>query len=664
MLENKIYVSDNAQLMSEWEWEKNGQLGLDPKKLSIGSGKKAWWICSKGHKWEAVVASRSRGSGCPYCSGRFAETGVNDFETVYPDLAKEWDFQKNSVLPSQTTCHSHKKVWWICPNGHSYQATVHHRSYGDNCPYCSGQRVLAGYNDLESISPQLALEWNYERNAPLLPSEVTSKSKAKVWWKCDKGHEWQAVIYSRQNGNGCPICSNKATLAGFNDLGTCNPELSKEWNYTKNGDLLPSMVTPSSGKKVWWICSRGHEWLASIEHRANGRGCPICLTDRRSSFPEQAIFFYLSKAYINTQNRYKLKQKYELDIFIPELNIAIEYDGVFFHSSDKVAKIEKAKNAVCYGEKVLLVRIKEDKNTEKSYIERWNNYLVIITFNPEKGYKNLQSVLMQLLSVIKEKDNNVAVDINLERDRLEILELLKQSDVKDNLEYKCPAIVSEWNYTKNGNLCPSSFAWASNQSVWWICPEGHEYKAKISNRTVLNRGCPICAVRKRSESKHKRNVEKNNFQKYCYEHNKEFLLDEWDIKANGGKTPAAYSTGNGQPVWWSCKTCSHKWQASIPNRIKGTGCPQCYIRRRKEQKNSKPVSDDNSLVRWCHKNNHIELLSEWNKQRNQHPAENYTYGSHAKVWWKCNSCGNEWEAEIKARVRGNGCPICAKRKHK
>lgn len=658
----KQYVSDNAQLMGEWHWEKNNHLELDPNKLSIGSGQKAWWICSKGHKWEAVVASRSRGSGCPYCSGRFAESGVNDFETVYPDLAKEWDFQKNSDLPSKTSCHSHKKVWWICPNGHSYQATVHHRSYGDNCPYCSGQRVLAGYNDLESTNPQLALEWNYERNAPLLPSEVTTNSAAKVWWKCNRDHEWQAVVYSRQNGNGCPICSNKAVQAGFNDLATCNPELSKEWNYAKNGALLPTMVTANSGKKVWWVCSRGHEWQASVDHRTNGRGCPICLTDRRSSYPEQAIFYYLSKAYPDTCNRYKLKGKYELDIFIPEINVAIEYDGVFFHTSEKATNNEKRKNSVCYNERILLIRIKEDKNAERTYIERWNQYLIKVIFNPERDYINLQSVLMQIMSILKEKDISIPLDIELERDKIEILALLKQSDVADNVEEKCPQIAAEWNYSRNGRLLPSSFAWASNKKVWWKCPKGHEYQAKISNRTVLNRNCPICAVQKRSQSRHQRSVEKHNFQDWCYEHNGESLIEEWDIDANDGKEPNDYSTGSNQPVWWACRVCGYKWQALIPNRIKGTGCPKCNTLRRKMQKNSKPVVGDNSLTTWCSANNCADLLSEWNSPKNQYPAENYTYGSHAKVWWKCTECGNEWQAEIKARVRGNGCPACNRKK--
>ena len=92
----KRYVSDNAQLMSEWNWEKNNELNFDPITLTLGSGKKVWWKCSKGHEWLATINSRKGGIGCPYCSGRFAVKGQNDLQTVNPALAKEWNYNKNN----------------------------------------------------------------------------------------------------------------------------------------------------------------------------------------------------------------------------------------------------------------------------------------------------------------------------------------------------------------------------------------------------------------------------------------------------------------------------------------------------------------------------------------------------------------------------------------
>lgn len=100
---------------------------------------------------------------------------------------------------------------------------------------------------------------------------------------CEKGHEWQAVISSRNAGYGCPYCAGQKALSGINDLSTTNPKLASEWHPTKNGSLHPSEVMSGSNKKVWWICEKGHEWQAVINSRNAGRGCPICYKNNRKN---------------------------------------------------------------------------------------------------------------------------------------------------------------------------------------------------------------------------------------------------------------------------------------------------------------------------------------------------------------------------------------------
>ena len=129
---------------------------------------------------------------------------------------------------------------------------------------------------MNTINPDLAAQWHPTKNGDLAPTDVAGTSNKKVWWLCPKGHEWEANINSRSQGRGCPYCSGKWVLAGFNDLATINPKLSEEWNYTKNGSLQPTMVTKGSNRKVWWICPHGHEWEAVIGDRSSGRGCPVC----------------------------------------------------------------------------------------------------------------------------------------------------------------------------------------------------------------------------------------------------------------------------------------------------------------------------------------------------------------------------------------------------
>ncbi|MBP3630740.1 MAG: zinc-ribbon domain-containing protein, partial [Clostridia bacterium] len=125
-------------------------------------------------------------------------------------------------------------------------------------------------------NPTLAKEWNYEKNGNLKPEHFMPNSNKKVWWKCAKGHEWQATINSRTAGRGCPYCSGRYAIKGKNDLVTINPNLASEWNYEKNEELKPEDCTSNSGKKVWWKCIKGHEWQATINSRNKGNGCPYC----------------------------------------------------------------------------------------------------------------------------------------------------------------------------------------------------------------------------------------------------------------------------------------------------------------------------------------------------------------------------------------------------
>ena len=175
VLKVMLYMSDrlidNKELMKEWNQEKN--ISYNPADLTSGSSKKVWWKCKNGHEWEAVIHTRVKGVGCPYCMGKKAIQGVNDFATLYPEMLKEWDYSKNTIKPDEVTKGTHKKIWWICSNNHSYEATIPARRSGTGCPYCSGNKILVGFNDIATTNPELLEKWNYEKNNKL---GITPKS--------------------------------------------------------------------------------------------------------------------------------------------------------------------------------------------------------------------------------------------------------------------------------------------------------------------------------------------------------------------------------------------------------------------------------------------------------------------------------------------------------
>lgn len=289
-----------AELFLEWDSEKNA--GISMKDISYGSSKKFWWHCQNGHSWEASAYSRStRHTGCPYCSSRRLDP-KESLGTVYPELAADWHPDKNKPLtPFDVNCCSHKKVWWLGKCGHEWLAEVKSRVYGSGCPICSHKKIIPGINDLAATHPELVKQWHPTLNKNLQPTSFNSGSCAKVWWRCDHGHEWMASINSRCQGRGCPICAGKVVIKGVNDLATMFPAVATQWNYQKNGPLTPNQVTPFSNKKAWWTCDLGHDYFAVVSSRTQtGTGCPYCknkrvlvgFNDLASSHPDIAAQWY------------------------------------------------------------------------------------------------------------------------------------------------------------------------------------------------------------------------------------------------------------------------------------------------------------------------------------------------------------------------------------
>lgn len=245
--------------LSAYEW--------DPKNYVAGSGKKQKWLCERGHVYEATIVSRTYGVNCVICSNNQVLSGFNDLGSRNPEMASEangWD--PKTVLFSST-----KKMSWKCRNSHIWEVSVVSRfKYKTGCPFCSGHRVIKGETDLFTLRPDLASEaFNWD------PTSYKVGSKLKLSWKCPKGHVYKATINDRSrklNARGCPYCSGKKVLVGFNDIKTTHPDKSKMafgWDPTKYSF---GMVV-----KLEWKCPKGHIWKQSPNSVCSSKfGCPVC----------------------------------------------------------------------------------------------------------------------------------------------------------------------------------------------------------------------------------------------------------------------------------------------------------------------------------------------------------------------------------------------------
>ena len=198
-------------LLAQWDKEKNGS--LTPHNVSFGSHKRVWWQCESGHRWEAPVYSRtSNNSGCPYCTGKKLPPLSITLVSEYPLLLKEWHPTLNTdVTPDSIAPGSLRKVWWRCSKGHEWLAQVKSRVRGTGCPYCSNRKIIIGENDLATTHPEIAAQWHPTLNGSLKPTMFTVNSHQKIWWQCEDGHVWKAVIYSRtcERKHGCPVCAGR-----------------------------------------------------------------------------------------------------------------------------------------------------------------------------------------------------------------------------------------------------------------------------------------------------------------------------------------------------------------------------------------------------------------------------------------------------------------------
>ena len=561
-----------------------------------------------------------------------------------PELMKEWDCDANVGLdPTKITCSSNKKAWWVCQKcGYRWSATVGNRTFNNSgCPCCANRVVVVGKNDLETTHPHLAKEWHPTKNT-LIPKQITFGSGKKVWWLCPKKHAYlQRVSQRTSTKQGCPYCAGQKILVGFNDLKTVNPRLAKEWHPTKNGDLKPTDVYVNSRTKAWWQCPIGHEYQAVVRERNSGTNCPICASRYKTSFPEQAIFYYAKKLWPNTLNKYKdcFKNSMEFDIYIPELKIAIEYDGSAWHKADIHHEREVKKYEFCKKHNIHLIRIKE--NQQKVWDDTADK-IFYVTKTKKRNYLALKQVICELLNSM----SKIKQEIDIEKDENEILSNYL-SKIDNSLKDTRPDVVEKWHPTKNGNLTPDMFTKDSHYEAWWQCRDcGKEWKRKIQGMTQNINGCPICSKIQMSETKRKLSVQ----QKGSLAEKMPELAQEWHKTKNGDLTPNDVAVGSNKIVWWQCSKCGYEWHTIVASRgLKHTGCPCCA--------GQKVLHGFNDLA-----TTHPELANEWHPSKNgKLNPKNITAGSSKRVWWKCQKCGHEWQTTVSGR---RGCPKCVKKKNK
>lgn len=481
-----IYISEILdELPDSWNYQRNQESNITPETTPAGSHKiLTWWTCDRCKSSYPMYAASKTGfknltgtrridaRACPACNNTKVSliSGYNDLNTLCNELVNNyWDYNKNNAInlfPNKIGPGSGKKAWWKCEYGHSYSMRIVSRTGMNSsgkqmytpctCPICSGQIMVPGINDLATVYPDIANTWDYSKNK-LLPNQVHCGSGIDAWWKCKYGHSYKREVWSRVHSNlGCPVCSGRYVIPGETDIKTLASETAAIWDYNKN-HINPTEATLNTHTEYWFkcnICGNSYQSLPFNVHKSymvtGTCNCPVCHNSAGEralgEFINDIINKYKINAHIERNNRAVLSDRHELDIFIPELNLAFEFNGVYWHSiectrvNSNVSKYRDHNKAVeCYKYGIRLITIYENE---------WAQYSDQVKLFIESAIINAYNIKLNTYT-----SSN---DINFEEISTDIIknELFTNTYIisKNNIKLNNHGHISYISYQIDGNI--------------------------------------------------------------------------------------------------------------------------------------------------------------------------------------------------------------------
>ena len=495
------------EISAEWHEFKNGD--KKPTDFNPGTDDKVWWKCDEAedHVWEATISSRTgpKKAGCPYCRGLKASV-TNSITSLMPEIVSEWDTSKNvEVGPSEVVAGSEKKYWWKCSKcEHEWKISPANRKFGSDCPACSNKAIhIDGRNTMRETHPELAAEFDLEKNDPLTPETLVAGTNKSLWWICQScSHEWLAGGNARvfQNQN-CPACNAGALHSdGRNSMRATHPDLAAEFNLEKNSPLTPDTIIPSTHKNLFWICSDcSHEWIATGNNRTRAEsGCPAC-----------------SNQAIHSDGRNSMRATHpdlaaEFDL---ERNAPLTPDGVIAGTGKRLWWVcqECSNNwpasgndrssgkgcPSCSGRSVHTDGRNSMRNTQPHLVAEFD-----LEKNSPLTPDNLLAGTNRRLWWTCRTCSNEWVAVGGSRSSAgrgygcpACAGRSLHSDARNSMRNTHPHLVAEFDLEKNSPLTPDDLIAGTNRRLWWTCQEcNHKWRTTGSSRSSSETGCPKCAI--------------------------------------------------------------------------------------------------------------------------------------------------------------------------
>jgi hypothetical protein len=511
------------EVAKEWHPTKNDD--LTPDMITPTAHEKPWWKCEEGHEWQANLSNRAGNNTiCPYCAKKLPSKDYN-LKLLHPDIVKEWNYELNDKSPEHYTPSTKRKVWWNCKYDHPYEMQIQTRTRKgkmQSCPEHKLERQVASYKktvlkkagSISEKRPELLNEWNWNKNKGLNPDNLAITSIEKVWWKCKRNHEWQAVIQKRTIGNGnghgqnCPQCNNKTShleVRIYSELKFFFPKTI--WQHPFHGGHL-DIFMPDYNLAVevdgFW-----HENHKPRDLKKNEQASKDGITLIRIRDPklEQITPLHIIHDWRNRGDLQTLADLFNL--LLNELQL---------DNSKKTTLADYIRNGQYVNEEFYLDTWANntDPKPGHSLAERapemakdWhptaNGKLTPneIPFSSSMKVYWLCGIHGKWKSSPNTRSGNTKKFLSgcpkcgkKRGARIRMMMAAEKHSVKD-----VPQLIKQWHPTKNTEFTPEMVSPGSSKIAWWKCKKGHEWKVRIvylyrhfneATRLDIFTGCPSC----------------------------------------------------------------------------------------------------------------------------------------------------------------------------
>lgn len=648
--------------------------GVPLPTLGTHSNQTVRWRCSTcGHLWEAKVAARTKGGGCPVCaqakrarSRAQAPPGAS-LQDCYPTIAAE--FVRNVTRPDMTPADLRARaqqlcVWQCAQCGHQWQSTVANRTYGRGCTACANRRRADARRRPTATTNTAAERAAFPlhelvanlTNPTLGLRDLKPSSGDRCRWRCSEcSHEWEATIASRvMRRSGCPPCGTRrasdirTAAAAGESLLELYPDLASEFvsNETFPG-RAPAQIRPRSNALCRWRCRRGHEWVTTVAARVAGTGCARCGARGQSRLElEVAELLRLSTGeHVEVDVRVRANTRtWRVDIHVASLELYIDLDPAHWHKDTN--RDQRKVDALT---ELRYIRVRDAAlpmldRTPSITVERrsldaaeWANALQPVV-------EALGGTWLQPTTESTAKSLAAAGD--LWRKTLQGRPLRSAADVAPDLSRELlrnetrPGVDLDWVPPSARDMC------------WWKCRTcGHEWRSSIGARAYLGTGCPECSAIKAALSRSTAPAGGSLGDRHPE------IAAEFEACSRPARSPADLRPSSNISCSWRCPECNLQYSASPASRVRGRGCPQCAQARAGDTRSRRDAARGKSLNEYpAHlAEEFIAIVGRPHRSPQDIPG-----GSNLKAAWRCKDCRNEWTSTVASRaLGGTGCPACS-----